>query len=125
MRSYQLRSRTAQAVRRPGPGVSTGDIAIRIAAPGARTPSRRAALLGSVWIGALAMLGPGTTHAVDGTWTGPGAEWTTGTNWSSLPTPNTVPDDIATFTNNGAPVGRHLEQCVNQHHPVRCCCARI
>ena len=103
MRSYQLRSRTAQAVRRPGPGVSTGDIAIRIAAPGARTPSRRAALLGSVWIGALAMLGPGTAHAVDGTWTGPGAEWTTGTNWSSLPTPNTVPDDIATFTNNGAP----------------------
>ena len=80
-----------------------GNIAIRIAAPGSRAASTRAALLGSVCIGALAMMGPGTAHAVDGTWTGPGAEWTTGTNWSSLPTPNTVPDDIATFTNNGAP----------------------
>ena len=62
--------------------------------------SRRAALLGSVCIGALAMLGPGTAHAVDGTWTGPGGEWTTGTNWSSSPT---VPDGTATFTNNAAP----------------------
>jgi autotransporter-associated beta strand protein/T5SS/PEP-CTERM-associated repeat protein len=79
-----------------------GDIAIRIAAPGARTPSRRATLLGSVCIGALAMLGPGTAHAVDGIWQGPGAEWTTGTNWSSSPL---VPDGVgtATFTNNGAP----------------------
>jgi hypothetical protein len=49
-------------------------------APGARAASTRAALLGSVCIGALAMMGPGTAHAVDGTWTGPGAEWTTGTN---------------------------------------------
>jgi hypothetical protein len=39
-------------------------------------------------------------RAVDGTWMGPGAEWTTGTNWSSTPT---VPDNTATFTNNGAP----------------------
>ena len=46
------------------------------------------------------MLGPGTAHAVDGTWTGPGGEWTTGTNWSSSPT---VPDDMASFANNGAP----------------------
>jgi hypothetical protein len=36
-------------------------------------------------------------HAVDGTWTGPGSEWTTGTNWSSTPT---VPDGTATFTGN-------------------------
>ena len=41
-----------------------------------------------------------TAHAVDGTWTGPGGEWTTGTNWSSSPT---VPDNTASFTNNGAP----------------------
>jgi autotransporter-associated beta strand protein/T5SS/PEP-CTERM-associated repeat protein len=53
-----------------------------------------------VWVGALAMLAPDTAHAVDGTWTGPGAEWTTGTNWSSAPT---VPDNTATFTNNVAP----------------------
>ena len=30
------------------------------------------------------------------------AEWTTGTNWSSTPSP-TVPDDTASFANNGAP----------------------
>ena len=99
MRSQRLRSRTAHSALQPGSGVSIGDIAIRIAAPGARTATR-AALLGSVCIGALAMLGPGTAHAVDGTWTGPGGEWTTGTNWSSSPT---VPDDMASFTNNGAP----------------------
>ena len=102
MRSQRLVSRTAHSARRPGSGVSIGHVAIRIVAPGARTATR-AALLGSVCIGALAMPGPGTAHAVDGTWTGPGGEWTTGTNWSSTPTPNTVPDDIATFTNNGAP----------------------
>src|SRR5262249_31968203 len=39
-------------------------------------------------------------HAVDGIWTGPAAEWTDGTNWSSNPD---VPDNAATFTNNGAP----------------------
>jgi T5SS/PEP-CTERM-associated repeat protein len=100
MRSQTLVSRTAHSALRPGSDVSIGHVAIRIAAPGARTPSRRAALLGSVCIGALAMLGPGTAHAVDGTWTGPGAEWTTGTNWSSSPT---VPDGTASFANNGAP----------------------
>ena len=47
------------------------------------------------------MVAPGAAHAVDGTWTGPGSEWTVGTNWSSTPT---VPDNTATFTNNiGAP----------------------
>src|SRR5262245_46149441 len=62
----------------------------------------RAALLGSVWLGALAMWAPNTAHAVDGTWTAPPPnpkEWTQGTNWSSNPD---VPDNIATFTNNGA-----------------------
>jgi autotransporter-associated beta strand protein len=48
----------------------------------------------------LAALGPKAAHAIDGTWQGPGTDWTTGTNWSSNPT---VPDNIATFTNNGAP----------------------
>src|SRR5262245_41105509 len=49
---------------------------------------------------ATALLAATSAHATDGTWQGPGAEWTTGTNWSSTPT---VPDNTATFTNNGAP----------------------
>jgi fibronectin-binding autotransporter adhesin len=57
----------------------------------------RAALLAGVSLIALA---PNAAHALDGTWTGPGAEWTDGTNWSSTPD---VPDDTATFTNNAAP----------------------
>src|SRR6266550_3053432 len=56
----------------------------------------RGALLAGV---SLATLAP-AAHAVDGIWTGPGAEWTDGTNWSSTPD---VPDDTAAFTNNGAP----------------------
>ena len=48
------------------------------------------------------MLGSGGVYAqVDGTWTGAGTpEWTDGANWSSNPD---VPDNTATFTNNGAP----------------------
>jgi hypothetical protein len=57
----------------------------------------RAALLAGVSLIALA---PNAAHAVDGIWTGPAAEWTDGTNWSSTPD---VPDNTATFTNNGAP----------------------
>jgi autotransporter-associated beta strand protein/T5SS/PEP-CTERM-associated repeat protein len=48
----------------------------------------------------LAVLVSGTAYAVDATWIGVGSEWTTGTNWSSSPT---VPNGIATFTNNNAP----------------------
>jgi outer membrane autotransporter protein len=60
----------------------------------------RAALLAGVSLAALVTLMPNAAHAVDGTWSGPGAEWTDGTNWNSNPA---VPDDTATFTNNGAP----------------------
>src|SRR5215831_1224376 len=59
----------------------------------------RLALLAGVSLAALATLAPGA-HAVDGTWRGPAAVWTDGTNWSSSPD---VPDNAATFTNNGAP----------------------
>src|SRR5215469_11148682 len=59
----------------------------------------RLALLACVSLAALATLAP-VAHAVDGIWTGPAAEWTDGTNWSSTPD---VPDNAATFTNNGAP----------------------
>ena len=69
----------------------------RIAAAAAGLPCLRAALLAGAGLGALAMLAPDPAHAVDGTWTGPGSEWTTGTNWSSTPT---VPDGTASFTGN-------------------------
>src|SRR5262249_6731021 len=59
----------------------------------------RLALLSGVSLAALATLAP-VAHAVDGAWSGPGAEWTDGTNWSSTPD---VPDNAATFTKNGAP----------------------
>jgi fibronectin-binding autotransporter adhesin len=58
---------------------------------------RRVALLAGVSLIALA---PSAAHAIDGVWIGSGAEWTNGTNWSSTPD---VPDNAATFTNNGAP----------------------
>src|SRR5262245_3635231 len=57
----------------------------------------RVTLLAGVSLIALA---PSAAHAIDGAWIGPGAEWTDGTNWSSTPD---VPDNAATFTNNGAP----------------------
>src|SRR5215467_6020874 len=62
----------------------------------------RVALLAGVSFAALATLAP-VAYAVDGTWTGGGApvpnEWTQDNNWSLA----TVPDNTATFTNNGAP----------------------
>ena len=64
-----------------------------------RPDPTRPALLGGLLLGGIAIAGH-AAHAVDGVWSGPGAEWTTGTNWSSTPT---VPDNTATFTNNGAP----------------------
>ncbi len=100
MRSHELRSPAPQAWCRHAPGGPKADIAIEVAASSIRPATMRAALLGSAWLGALALLAPVTAFAVDGTWQGPGSEWTTGTNWSSSPT---VPDDTATFANNGAP----------------------
>ncbi len=102
MRSYQWRSQATRAAAPAAPGAALRDSAIRIATTSAPALRSRAALLGSVWLGALAMLAPSAAHAVDGTWTAPPPnpkEWTQGTNWSSSPT---VPDNIATFRNNGA-----------------------
>src|SRR5215831_13820333 len=94
MRSYRRRS---QATRAAAPRGAIRGGAIRIATTSPPAARSRVALLGSVWLGALAMLAPNTAHAVDGIWTGiTSAEWTVGTNWNSAP-PNTVPDDIATF----------------------------
>src|SRR6516164_1659305 len=94
MRSYGWRP---QATRAAAPRAALRGSAIRIATTSAPSALSRAALLGSVWLGALAMLTPSTAHAVDGTWNG-GAlpapnEWTQATNWSSP----TVPDGTATF----------------------------
>jgi autotransporter-associated beta strand protein/T5SS/PEP-CTERM-associated repeat protein len=100
MRSYGWRSRVTRAAAPASPRVAHRDRTIGIATTSAPAARRRAALLGSVWLGALAMVAPNTAHAVDGTWNGPGAEWTVGTNWTSIP-PNTVPDNTATFANNG------------------------
>src|SRR5262245_66367645 len=46
------------------------------------------------------LLAAAPAQAIDSTWTGPGVEWTTGTNWSSSPI---VPTGTATFTNSSAP----------------------
>ena len=104
MRSYRGRLEAARAAAPAAPRAALREGAIQITTRSTPAALSRAALLGSVWLGALAMLAPSPAHAVDGTWLGGGApvpnEWTQGNNWSSNPT---VPDDIATFTNNGAP----------------------
>ena len=102
MRSYGGRPQVTRAAAPAAPGAALRASAIQITTRSAPAALSRAALLGSVWLGALAMLAPNTARAVDGTWNGPGAEWTVGTNWTSIPA-NTVPDNAATFTNNSAP----------------------
>src|SRR5215472_7019776 len=107
MRSYGWRPQATRAATSAAPRAALRGSAIRYAPPAARPALSRAALLGSVWLGALAVFAPNAAQATDGTWIGNGApvsnEWTQGNNWNSTPTPNTVPDITATFTNNGAP----------------------
>ena len=65
----------------------------------ARLSRLRAALLGTVCLGALA---PQAAQAVDATWTTPlGNDWQNGPSWSG----GVVPDGTAIFTNNGANTG--------------------
>jgi T5SS/PEP-CTERM-associated repeat protein len=103
MPSHRSRRRSARAKR---PGAAAPGCAILVAPSAARSTATRAALLGSVWLGALALFAPNAAQATDGTWIGGGApvsnEWTQGNNWSSSPL---VPDGVgtATFTNNSAP----------------------
>src|SRR5215472_6356681 len=107
MRSYGWRPQATRAATSAAPRAALRGSAIRYAPPAARPALSRAALLGSVWLGALSVFAPNAAQATDGTWIGNGApvsnEWTQGNNWNSTPTPNTVPDITATFTNNGAP----------------------
>ncbi len=63
---------------------------------------------GSTWMlvalaGGVYFAVPRSVTAQDATWTGPGNEWTTGSNW----TPAT-PTNTATFTNNGAPTAVNI-----------------
>jgi autotransporter-associated beta strand protein len=84
----------------------TGPLADAAFAPRARIVLLRQFFASTACAGAL-LVGCGClpAFAVDGTWTvapplpGFAVDWTTGTNWSSTPV---VPDNIATFTNNGA-----------------------
>jgi autotransporter-associated beta strand protein len=84
----------------------TGPLADAAFAPRARIALLRQFFVLTACAGAL-LVGCGClpAFAVDGTWTvapplpGFAVDWTTGTNWSSTPV---VPDNIATFTNNGA-----------------------
>src|ERR1700751_1937424 len=89
MRSYQWRLEATRAAAPTAPSAALRDGAIQITTRSTPAALSRAALLGSVWLGALAMLAPSPAHAVDGTWTGGGApvpnEWTQGNNWSSNP----------------------------------------
>jgi autotransporter-associated beta strand protein/T5SS/PEP-CTERM-associated repeat protein len=103
MRSYGWRPQATRAAAPAAPRAAIRDSAIRIAPAAARTAFSRAALLGSVWLGALATLTPDAAHAIDidGTWTGStNAEWIVGTNWNSTPNPDTVPNHTAAFTSN-------------------------
>jgi hypothetical protein len=107
MRSFRSRWQATRAAAPTAPRAAGRGSSIGIAATPAPS-ALRAALLGSVWLGALAVFAPNAAQAqTDGTWIGGGApvsnEWFQGNNWSSTPTTNTVPDNTATFTNNGAP----------------------
>jgi autotransporter-associated beta strand protein/T5SS/PEP-CTERM-associated repeat protein len=100
MRSYRSRWRATRAAAPAVPRAAGRNSTIGIAATPAPL-ALRAALLGGVWLGALALLAPDTARATDATWIAPSpnpGEWTQGINWS----PSTVPDNTATFANNGA-----------------------
>src|SRR5262245_45349369 len=103
MRSYGGRSQTTRAAAPAAPRAAIRGSAIRIAPAAGRTAFSRAALLGSVWLGALAAFAPNTAHAADSTWVGPlpnPQEWNQNTNWNPVGVPNG--GDRAIFTNNGA-----------------------
>jgi hypothetical protein len=100
MRSHRSRSQATRAAAPAVPRAAGRNSTIGIAATPAPL-ALRAALLGGVWLGALALLAPDTARATDATWIAPSpnpGEWTQGINWS----PSTVPDNTATFANNGA-----------------------
>jgi autotransporter-associated beta strand protein/T5SS/PEP-CTERM-associated repeat protein len=70
---------------------------MRKAAPAARSALRRAVLLASVCLSAVAILVPNAAHTQDATWAGTTANWNTPANWA----PVGVPTNTATFSNTG------------------------
>ena len=63
---------------------------------------------GSTWMlvalaGGVYFAVPRSVIAQDATWTGPGNEWTTSSNWGPA-----TPTNTATFTNNGAPTAVNI-----------------
>ena len=116
MRSHRLRSRTSQAALRPKSGDFDGQYrhpdcgtgrTRRIDARGAarRCLHRRARRAGpgrrvcSGWHLERPRRGVDHRHQLE-----------------LAPAPDTVPDNTATFSNNGADLGHHLEQRLDQHH---------
>jgi hypothetical protein len=63
----------------------------------ARPPYKRAALLASVCLSAVAILVPNAARTQDATWTGATTDWNTPANWA----PVGVPTNTATFSNTG------------------------
>src|SRR5262249_40952565 len=94
MRLYRGRS---QATRAAAPGAAIRHSATRLLAPAARPAWRRAALLASVCLNAVAILVPNPAHTQDATWVGATSDWNTAINW----TPASVPTNTATFSNTG------------------------
>jgi hypothetical protein len=80
---------------RRAPAASIRGHAGEFAISAARPAVTRAALLGSVWLGSLAMLAPNLAHAQDATWTGSASgNWSDNFNWAPA-----VPAGTATFDN--------------------------
>ena len=71
MLSRGSRPRAVRVPRRRAQVASADVLAIRAFIPASRPALTRAALLGGVWLGALAALSPKPAHAVDATWTAP------------------------------------------------------
>ena len=91
MSLWQLRARR----NRPAPDPRALAAPIFCGAGGFGISAVRAALLGSVSLGALAMLGPNPVHAQDATWTGSAdSNWNNDINWS----PAGAPAGTATFS---------------------------
>jgi autotransporter-associated beta strand protein/T5SS/PEP-CTERM-associated repeat protein len=97
MRSYRGRSQATRAAAPAVPGAAIRHSATRIAAPAAHSALRRAALLASVCLSAIAILVPNAARTQDATWTGATPDWNTPVNWA----PVGVPTNTATFSNTG------------------------
>jgi autotransporter-associated beta strand protein/T5SS/PEP-CTERM-associated repeat protein len=97
MRLYRGRSQATRTAAPTVPGAAIRHRATRTGAPAARSALRRAALLASVCLSAVAILVPNAAHTQNATWDGATTDWNTPGNW----TPPSVPTNTATFSNSG------------------------